>query len=421
VFKFLLFLAIYLPFGVALSPSSGIDLSSVRVLIVGLFLFWLISGLKSRKVFIANNFQTALIGSFLFLSSFSFFFAQNTDWSFRKLAFLFSIFPIYFVVSNLIDTREKLEKMMKFLIYGGLGAALVAIFQFILQFTWGLNETYNFWAKFIAPVFLGQAFSEAVLKNPSWLVNISGNTYLRAIGLFPDPHMFSFYLGLLIPIAFGLFLKTRKKFYLMSIFVLLLADFLTFSRGAYVGLFSAVIFFFLLSWSNIGKKYKIATFLVISFLFLSLIIPNPISSRFLSSFDLLEGSNQGRILMWRQALEATRDNPLLGVGIGNYPLSVKPTAEYRDPIYAHNTYLDISAETGVLNSFVWIMLLAFSLLIFIRKMKREILFIGPAVSLVIFGTHSVFETGIYSPVVLSVFLIILSFSALDVNENEKNN
>jgi O-antigen ligase len=416
-----LFLAIYLPFGVALSPSSGIDLSSVRVLIVGLFLFWLISGLKSRKVFIANNFQTALIGSFLFLSSFSFFFAQNTDWSFRKLAFLFSIFPIYFVVSNLIDTREKLEKMMKFLIYGGLGAALVAIFQFILQFTWGLNETYNFWAKFIAPVFLGQAFSEAVLKNPSWLVNISGNTYLRAIGLFPDPHMFSFYLGLLIPIAFGLFLKTRKKFYLMSIFVLLLADFLTFSRGAYVGLFSAVIFFFLLSWSNIGKKYKIATFLVISFLFLSLIIPNPISSRFLSSFDLLEGSNQGRILMWRQALEATRDNPLLGVGIGNYPLSVKPTAEYRDPIYAHNTYLDISAETGVLNSFVWIMLLAFSLLIFIRKMKREILFIGPAVSLVIFGTHSVFETGIYSPVVLSVFLIILSFSALDVNENEKNN
>lgn len=405
--------------GIALNPSEGVDLSLIRVLIIGFFLFWVLEGLRTKKVFIRAKLETALVIIFLFLSAFSIVVARNTDWSLRKIAFLFSIFPLYFVASQLINNREKMEKVIKALVLGGFVASLVAILQFSLQFMLGIDRTYQFWAKYITPIFLGKAFSEAVLKNPSWLVNISGHTYLRAIGFFPDPHMFSFFLGLLIPLVLGLFMKLKNKFLLLSLGVLLLADFLTFSRGGYLGLFAGAAFLAILFWGKIGIRYKAASIIVVIGAAFILLIPNPISSRLFSSFNLKEGSNQGRLEMWIKASDVTRDFPVFGVGIGNYPLTVKPTADYRDPIYAHNTYLDIAAETGVANALVWMALLAFSIVTFMRKSKQDVLYLFLAASLFIFSVHSIFETGLYSPMVLSLVLIILSLNNASVIKNEK--
>ncbi len=420
MFKFLLFLSFYLPVGIALNPSESVDLSSIRVLIIGFFLFWVLGGLKNKKIFIKANLGTALVVIFLFLSVFSAFWARNTDWSLRKLAFLFSIFPLYFITSQLVDSREKMEKVIKALVLGGLVVSVVAILEFFLQFVLGIDRTYQLWAKYIIPVFLGNTFSAAVLENPSWLVNVSGHTYLRASGLFPDPHMFSFFLGILIPLALGLFMKLKIKAYLFIFCILLLADFLTFSRGGYLGLFIGAAFLVIFFWSKAGQKFKIASVAMAISIACVVLIPNPISVRLLSSFNLKEGSNEGRLEMWKKAGDVTRDYPLLGVGIGNYPLTVKPTADYREPIYAHNTYLDISAETGIINALAWISLLSFSIVTFMRKSKEDFLYLFLAASLLIFSVHSVFETGIYSPVVLSLVLIILSFNGINALKNEEN-
>lgn len=419
MFKFLLFLSFFLPIGIALNPSEGVDLSSIRVLIIGLFLFWALEGLRNKKIFIKANLETALVIIFLFLSVFSAFWSRNIDWSLRKLAFLFSIFPLYFITSRLVDSKEKMEKVIKALVLGGFVASLAAILQFSLQFALGIDRTYQLWTKYITPVFLGKAFSMAVLKNPSWLVNVSGHTYLRAIGLFPDPHMFSFFLGILIPLALGLFLKLKNKLYLFIFCILLLADILTFSRGGYLGLFIGTAFLGVFFWRKIGPKYKIASIVMAIGAACILLIPNPISIRLLSSFNLKEGSNEGRLEMWKKAGDVTRDYPLFGVGIGNYPLTVKPTADYREPIYAHNTYLDISAETGVINALVWISLLSFSIVTFMRKSKEDLLYFFLAVSLLIFSVHSIFETGLYSPAVLSLVLIVLSFKGINAQKNEE--
>jgi O-antigen ligase len=420
VFKFLLFFSFYLPIGIALNPSRGVDLSSVRVLIIGFFLFWVSEGLKRRKIAIRADLSTALVVIFLFLSVFSAFWSRNTDWSLRKLAFLFSIFPIYFIASWLVDSREKMEKVIKALVLGGLVVSAIAIFEFFLQFILGIDRTYQFWAKHVTPIFLGESFSEAVLRNPSWLVNISGHTYLRAIGLFPDPHMFSFFLGILIPLALGLSMKLKSKQYLFVFFVLLLADFLTFSRGGYLGLFFGAAFLTIFFWGRIGKRYKVVSAAITIGIAGILLVPNPVSVRLLSSFNLKEGSNEGRLEMWEKASDVTRDHPLFGVGIGNYPLTVKPTAGYREPIYAHNTYLDISSETGIINALAWISLLILSIVAFIRKSREDFLYLFLAAGLLIFSVHSVFETGIYSPAVLSLVLIVFSFNGFNELDDEKN-
>ena len=50
MYSLLLFLAAYLPFQIALNLSEGIDLASVRVLVLLAFLLWLAEGLRNKKL-----------------------------------------------------------------------------------------------------------------------------------------------------------------------------------------------------------------------------------------------------------------------------------------------------------------------------------------------------------------------------------
>lgn len=412
--KLLIFLMLYLPFQLALNPSAGVDLASIRILILAIFFLWLAQGLKNRNIFIKKNLQTGLIIAFLFINLISLVVAKNTDWSIRKLLFLFSIFPIYFVAVPFFNSKEKMLKATKALVLGGTLVASAGLVQFFLQFLFGLEKVYNFWANYIVVPFLGKSFSQAVLQNPSWLVNISGQTYLRSTATFPDPHMFSFFLGMIIPLALALmYLTKRKIFYGIAFIVLLLADAATFSRGGYLGLFAGAIFSICLFWNRLKNSQKLSVIVFATLLTTILIIPNPISQRYFSSFNLKEGSNKGRLDMWDKAREVIMDHPIIGVGIGNYPLEIKPAANYREPIYAHNAYLDIAAETGIFNALIFIGILFAAIRSFLKKSGENIIFSAGAASLVIFSIHSLVETAIYSPVVLTLLLLIISFSGLE--------
>jgi O-antigen ligase len=422
MYKFLLLVALYLPFQIALNPSAGFDVASIRVIIIVLLLTWLAEGLRKKKIILRKNIQTVLIISFLFLNLFSIFFSSNSEWSLRKILFFFSIFPLYFVAASVLNSREKILKIVKYLVLGGSLAALLGIIQFFSQFIFGLSAVYGFWAKYLVPSFLGKTFSQAVLQNPSWLVNISGHTYFRATATFPDPHMFSFFLGLLIPLALALLVASPKKNWLsLALGLLVLADMLTFSRGGYLGLGIALIIALILFWKEIRRTYKKIILSGLIGLALFLATANPFSARLFSMFNLKEGSNAGRIAIWRQATDVIVKHPVWGVGIGNYPLEIKSNATYREPIYAHNTYLDIAVDSGIANALLWLGILIFAIINFWQKAGEQPIFWGAGFSLVIFAAHSLVETAIFSPVVLTLLMIILSFNNWPLNLNAKRN
>lgn len=416
----LVLLAFYLPFQVALNPAAGIDLASVRVLVLLLFGGWIAKSLKEKKLFIKADLKTGLIASFLFFNAFSLTVARNQEWSWRKLLFLFSIFPIYFVATALARKKESIIKIVKALVWSGGLLAGIGIVQFSLQFLFGLNKVYFFWANYAIGPFLGKDFSMAVLRNPSWLVNIAGKTYLRATATFPDPHMLSFFLGMLAPWALMLAITDKnKKRNLLALGILLAGNLLTFSRGGYLGLFAGALVVIVFFWARIKKAHKTIALAIVSVAVLIFAIPNPVSSRFLSSFNLKEGSNKGRIETWEKAIAVTAKHPWLGVGIGNYSLQIKPTADYREPIYAHSAYLDIAAETGILNMLIWLAILGLSAKAFLALAKKDILFFAGATSVIIFAAHSLVETALYSPTVLTLLLLIISFSNVEL-ANERN-
>ncbi|MFA5777689.1 MAG: O-antigen ligase family protein [Parcubacteria group bacterium] len=437
LYKLLLLFCLYLPFQLALNASEGVDLASGRVFVLLLGILWLLKSLAQKKFFIPNKIQTLLLFSFLFLSAFSLVFAQNTDWAYRKLLFLLSFIPIYFVVAsichserseaesrNLIRSLDSLPltrdgrdvKIIKFLVYGAGLVSLVGLFQFALQFFIGINGTFSLWQKVITP-FLGNSFSQSVFQNPSWLVEISGNTYMRAIAFFPDPHMFSFYLGMLLPFAIALFWKNKSNLYLIISALILITDIFTFSRGGYLGLLAGLIFTLFIFKKELVRRFSLKKFVItnIFILIIAAIImfPNPISQRLASSFDVSEGSNSGRLETWKQSLEVIKNNPL-GVGIGNYALKIKPSANYREPIYSHNLYLDIAAETGILNALIFIWLIIVSILSFIRLGKNNKFYLAGAISLIIFSVHSIFETPLYSIHVLPLLLAIIALSIIKI-------
>lgn len=402
-----------LPIQVALNPTEGVDLPFSKVFSVFLVLFWIISGFWKRDVFIPVRKETFFLFSFLFLASVSFLWAENPALAVRRATFLLSFIPLFLVFSSIIRKygKEGREKLVSSFVFGATIAAIVGIGEFLLQFLIGVGPAFHFWVERVLPVFLGASFSGAVLVFPSLLVNIGGETVLRASAFFPDPHMFAFYMGLSIPLSIGLGIlspsKAKRKMFFLLGFLLFSADLLSFSRGGYVGLLAGGLTAFLLFSSSFGTRKKLFLIAVFTSLFLAAFSADtPFRDRLLSSFSLSEGSNEGRIALWKEGVGKIMERPILGYGLGNYPLAVKPTAEYREPIYIHDLPLDIASETGITGM---IMFLAAFFSVFFRLFRSDDPFSrSAAIAFVIFFGHAVFENPLYSVHVLPALLLLLS-------------
>lgn len=433
----LIALIFYLPFQIALNAASDIDLASSRIIIIALFAVWIVKALAKKNLDIPRNAISSFIFIFLGLAALSAGFSIDPHRSFIRLLYFFSIIPLYFISAAYLNSLSAIKKVFGALAASAALAALLGIAQFFGQFAWGINAVMDFMAKKIAPYFYGQSFSEIVLANPSWLVNIGGATYLRAISFFPDPHMFAFYLGLTLPLALTFLLRagafkfsqTAKIFFLIINILLFLALGFTFSRAGYIGAVFGISAVFVLNWNFLDKKVKLAvsavSVLAAIILFSS---PNAIINRFFDVFNPSEGSNSERLANWTTAVKIIEDHPLSGVGVGAYALAVDPRSSSRSPITAHNNYLDIAAEMGIGAFLAWIALLGLAARkLFKNSLNKNIgvangeeiaaLSAGLAGAFIWFSVQSVFDTAIYSP---TLFALLMVYLAIAVNLGKIN-
>lgn len=426
----LLLLVLYLPFQVALNVSAGFDIASGRVLILLLFAVWTFRSLKNKKLEIDFSLETLLLVTFLSCAIFSLLQSFEMDRALRKILVFLSVFPLYFVLTSLPGRKDFILKIVKALLSGGLILSLFGAVQFLAQFVFGINPLFDFFAKIIAPVFYGNTFAAQVVANPSWLVNVGGTTLLRAFSIFSDPHIFSFYLGLIAPLAFALAMLPREnmrkagfggsgKFVYLTFSFLILAELLTFSRGGYMGMFAGLFTLMILFWKHFTAAQKKIMFSVGSVgIIFAAFISSSVLTRFLSSFDLQEGSNMERMKNWQQGLDTFSANFLTGVGIGNYSFYLDPTTAYRTPIYAHNLYLDLGAELGIIALLSWVLLIGITVIeLFIASRRTSdktlsYLSLGLIGSLVWYSVHSFFDTSIYAPNILAIFTVILALAVL---------
>lgn len=402
-----------LPLQFALSPAEGVDLPIARAAAALLIGGWLLGGLFSRSIRIAWDMRTGTFLTFFFLISVSVSVADETAWALRKWLFLASFLPLYFVMVDSFSRRAASGKIVaKYAVLGAACSALVGIVQFSLQWFVPIDRLFSWWTGSLLPFFLGNSFAAAVAEYPSLLVNLSGVTVMRASAFFPDPHMHAFYLGLCLPISFWFAWQKRENLWWCATLVIFVADLLTFSRGAYLGLSVAA----LAAWGLFGRRFskniRTGILFLASFVLVGLLIPNPVAERFWSGFSLEDGSVSSRIVLYEEAVHHIAERPWLGVGLGNYPLRVKPTADMREPIYVHNLWLDLAVEIGILGAWC----LAGFFLLTMHGLYRDWKMTADSFSLALFGSlliffgHSLVEMPMFSVQVLPALLLIFALA-----------
>lgn len=100
----------------------------------------------------------------------------------------------------------------------------------------------------------------------------------------------------------------------------------------------------------------------------------------LKNVEIPYANDSGRFSLWNLAYVNFKENPILGVGYGNYKAVgkkehyinyVSSKATFANPRRAHSDFLEKLAETGIIGFLLYVALFLFPLLLFIKIMRRE--------------------------------------------------
>jgi O-antigen ligase len=122
----------------------------------------------------------------------------------------------------------------------------------------------------------------------------------------------------------------------LGLFTLLLGA----SRGGFIGLLVAAA---ALVWRS--RNRMAITLIAGAALFLLLLSPLSPARRLLSPTRSDQESTQTRATLWTAGLSMIREHPLRGIGLGRYSTAAFEATGIRH--VAHNTYIEIAAETGI--------------------------------------------------------------------------
>jgi O-antigen ligase len=218
---------------------------------------------------------------------------------------------------------------------------------------------------------------------------------------FKDPGDFAFALATSLPLTFWL-LGTRNRllrvFVAAGLTVIFAAIVLSLVRGALVGITAGLLFFI----ATDRRRWKVILAGGILALAAAAFVIRSDPARFenaLGQKEHVASSNvTSRFDLWGAAATLASENPLLGVGPGNFRFQYLQTAGLPQGIHnlnvAHNAYLDIAAELGVIAMLLFLLYLAVA---FLRATAEVRLGRGPPgyaqalrVSLVIAATSAMF-------------------------------
>ncbi len=288
-------------------------------------------------------------------------FSLNQKVSMFKLIVWIKSIILYMLIINLVTTKKRL-----FVCLSSIFSAL------IISFFYGLYILY----KGASAVLHGQTTYEAIN---------------RLIGLNHDPNIYAATLIAFIPVPLYLFFHAETKgertggFILFAIFIL--ATILTFSRGGILSLVLLLIIFLIKNY-----HYRSVVFVgIMAAIVILFSIPAELWDRFgdIANFRGDSSVNE-RFKLLSNAWYYFLDNPILGIGIGNFIEESIRFISRHQPV--HNIFLEIATETGVIGllSFVgltWITLRYFeeSRILFTKKNKRQLANLAKALKLGFYG------------------------------------
>ena len=363
-----LFLA---PFAPLENIMLRLPVDSGQIMLAVTLAAWGLRALYTRRLGVVSRSQSgawgvrlALVG-FVAVAIVSFFAARSFDLWARETFKWVEVLLIYLLVAGERDPR-KLRLVIGAILVSGLFQAALGIYQFGLR---------------------GEGPDEFA---------ILGGRYYRSYGTFEQPNPFGGYMGLMWPFAAGVALFLIRKTYCVmrnlrfTIHDLRLAALAAFITGVAALSLAALV----LSWSRgawlaaavagvavlvcalrrpvLSVSILVAAGVLVLALNSAGLLPDSIRARltdFTDQFSSLDvrGVNVNdanysiieRLAHWQAAQNMITNHPWLGVGFGNYPAAYDDYRAMKWPNalgHAHNYYLNVWAETGVLGFAAYLLL-----------------------------------------------------------------
>ncbi len=277
-------------------------------------------------------------------------------------------------------------------------------------------------AVFVVGIFHKTGAQRLVIEEGS-IIFLSGNTI-------------SEYIVVTMPLLFYSISTERKSgsrllFIGIAVFFISLV-LLSVSRGGLIGLLVGVFLWFYLSKKLLNRKMLV--YVVLIGLLTVMVLPdevfNNVKIRFLrESPGILEG-DEGRMAAVKAGLDMIKNYPLLGVGPDNYSQYVYFEGFYFKPKPAHNGYLQVFGEIGILGGAMFLMALAYAFLslnkarklfIKLQESENELLVITIGISLVVMMSEALFYNNVYSTKYWFILLgLAQAFRDMAVQGEKKN-
>ncbi len=274
--------------------------------------------------------------------------------------------------------------------------------------------------------------------------------YLKEFGPVVSPigqkNWTSNYIALIFPIIFSYFLLEQIKRNKIIFFLLLSINYATLmicqSRSIWISisftLLIGILFIFKFKIFKIFKENKkwmillLMIFIVITVIYST---DNPlnisaitVTERAISTFDEKDPSINTRLLIWNTTLSMIKEKPILGSGIGSFKMNyLNYQAEHLkdNPYYAkyysnareaHNEYLQIGSELGIIGLGIFLSIFFIFYLIIAKYFNQEsnnrkkIVVFGLSLGIICFLIHSLFTFPLHVPALGSSFFIIIGLT-----------
>lgn len=316
---------------------------------------------------------------FLSVSYISFLFSTNRFNSRNEIFNLLNYLFLFYLATTIIEKKER-QNLIRLVLLVGIFLSITGIYQFI-----------------------------------------RGNV---VTGTMVNPNILAGYLAMVIPATTGLILSSASStnpefikshpFYLVGCLLMVACLFLTKSLGGIIGVIFAIciILYF---------KYGKQVFFKFRYMFIAMGVVVVV----LLLFKLKELQVYNRLLWWWGALRMVYERPLIGVGLGGFETAyVKYKLTGLNSLYAHNYFLQIGAEMGVigLGAFLWFLFMVWKHIKFLSKGSKLSSFeIGVLGSLVAVLFHNLIDYNLCIPANAILFWVLLGLLITAPRTEDRNN
>jgi len=300
---------------------------------------WILALVISRTKIRWSWFHTAFL-VFLGIIGFTTITAANNYYAYETFQAMAVYFVMFLILSNVVDSFDRLQKLIWLLLVIHLYFAAKGILTFVT----------------------GQHYIATTGQYTSGVV---------ASGFIGDENDFAMAINMMIPFAFFGFFYLRGKAKLLSgalLVVFVLAVISSFSRGGWVGL-GAIVTYGLF---NIRKKFAVLGLILILAATALIFAPAEYWEEVSSVTDTSESTASARLRFWDAGVRMFMDSPIIGVGAANGGIHMPDYVRgFRDANTQwgrafHGTWIQVLAELGALGMVVYLIMIV----LFFKALRR---------------------------------------------------